>query len=181
MSLIVYVWNPVDRIASNVIHGDWRQMVDLSSITSSSGGLGHASLQAGSSYISLWPSREKEYTPFSASKDYDHDVRERIRREAEHVIRLDNLPDFEVRKFWSTFRTPFNEVSNNCCNVVAKALHIAKNEYLYMHKHQSILQTTKQSISSLGMHYFSATGNIIWSPGLITNFALALKLFSSKG
>ena len=181
MSLIVYVWNPVDRMATSFLNGNWLQMASFSSSTSSAGGLGHASLQAGASYISLWPPVEKDSKPFSASKNYNHDVYERIRRKPEHIIRLDNLPDLEVRTFWFTFSTPFNEINNNCCHVVARSLHIAKNEYLLKHKRQSLSQVARKTVSNLGMNYLSATGSIIWSPGLVTNFALALKLWSSKG
>ena len=180
MSLVVYIWNPIDRIATSFLNGNWIQTEKFSSLSSSTGGLGHSALQAGDSYISLWPPIQKDGRPFSASKNYNYDVQERIRRKPEHIIKLDNLPDLEARKFWSTFSTPFNEVNNNCCHVVAKLLQIAKSEYLIKDERQSLSQVARKTISDLGMNYLSATGNIIWSPGLVTNFALALKLWSSK-
>ena len=116
--LIVYVWDPVENLSSVRWDGG-----------SSSIGLGHAALQTGGAYISVWPARAGIKEPFFASPDYKYDREERIRRNPEHTIVLHFLPELRVREMWKNYCTPFNELKANCCHVVGRALKISAEEY----------------------------------------------------
>lgn len=174
--LKVYVWNPFENLGSI----KWNESEEGSSSSSSVIGFGHAALQAGPAYISVWPSREGKSEPFFASRDYKYDRHKRIKRKPERKIELPNIPHKSVIKFWKSYDTPFHDLKANCCHVVAKALQIAKDEYESKNGSITPTQALNRGVGKLYGGLTSGYGKIIWTPGLIVNYAWSLKITSSE-
>lgn len=155
--LTVYVWLPSDSTL-------------LANSSAGLGiGLGHASLEAGRTYISIWQASDSRY-PFRQHRSFDEDFK-RIRRSPEHTIELYALSEQPVREFWRDYQDPFHPINRNCCFVVAKALKLASEAYW---DEQGINPLNFIAKSSLNL-YSMVSSVTAWTPFEIIGLANTLK------